>query len=94
MVQAIWSVIESPLGPEEETLMAAPMSLRALLVFIAGLAIVRIGERRFFGKSTVFDIVLSVILGAVLGAAITGAATSSPPSRRVSCWFSCTGSPR
>lgn len=94
MVPELWSVVESALGLEDETLMVAQMSLRALLVFVAGLAMVRVGEKRFLGKSTAFDIVPSVILGAVLDAAITGAAPSSPPSRRVLCWFSCTGSPR
>ncbi|MGI9183069.1 MAG: DUF421 domain-containing protein [Longimicrobiaceae bacterium] len=78
MAQEIWSVIESALGLEEETLTATQMSLRALLVFVAGLAMVRVGEKRFLGKSTAFDIVLSVILGAVLGAAITGAASFFP----------------
>lgn len=48
------------------------MSIRAVIVFIVALVIVRIGNHRIFGKNTAFDIVLGIIYGSVLSRAITG----------------------
>ena len=35
------------------------VGLRAVVVFLAGLLILRLGNRRFMGKSTAFDVVES-----------------------------------
>ena len=48
------------------------MSFRAVGVFFAALAIMRIGSHRVFGKNTAFDIVLGIIYGSILSRAITG----------------------
>jgi uncharacterized membrane protein YcaP (DUF421 family) len=48
------------------------MSIRAVIVFIVALIIIRLGNNRIFGKSTAFDIVLGIIYGSVLSRAITG----------------------
>lgn len=48
------------------------MSIRAVIVFIIALIIVRFGNHRIFGKNTAFDIVLGIIYGSVLSRAITG----------------------
>ncbi|MBC5993084.1 DUF421 domain-containing protein [Pontibacter sp. SD6] len=48
------------------------MSLRAIVVFFAALAIIRMGNHRIFGKNTAFDIILGIIYGSVLSRAITG----------------------
>jgi len=57
-----------------ESLDAVQMAGRALLVYVAGLAIVRAGKNRLLGRSTAFDIVLGFILGSMLSRAINGAA--------------------
>jgi uncharacterized membrane protein YcaP (DUF421 family) len=57
-----------------ESLDAAQMAGRALLVYVAGLAIVRAGKNRLLGRSTAFDIVLGFILGSMLSRAINGSA--------------------
>ncbi|WP_018477033.1 DUF421 domain-containing protein [Pontibacter roseus] len=60
------------LGIHEDTLNWWQMSARAVLVFIAALLIMRIGNNRIFGKHTAFDIVLGIIYGSILSRAITG----------------------
>jgi uncharacterized membrane protein YcaP (DUF421 family) len=60
------------LGTHSQDLTWWQMSLRAIIVFIVALLIVRIGNHRIFGKHTAFDIVLGIIYGSVLSRAITG----------------------
>jgi uncharacterized membrane protein YcaP (DUF421 family) len=48
------------------------MSLRAALVFVVGVALMRLGSRRFPGQSTPFDLLLAVVLGSVLSRTING----------------------
>ena len=45
---------------------------RALVVFIYGLAIMRVAGRRVFGKWAALDIIVSVIVGSNLSRALTG----------------------
>jgi len=48
---------------------------RAIVVFIYGLAIVRVAGRRVFGKWAALDIIVSVIVGSNLSRALTGQAS-------------------
>lgn len=50
------------------------MSIRAALVFVAGLMVMRLGSRRFPGQATPFDLLLAVVLGSVLSRTINGEA--------------------
>jgi uncharacterized membrane protein YcaP (DUF421 family) len=59
-------------GINEPSLTWYQMSLRAVGVFFAALAIMRIGSHRVFGKNTAFDIILGIIYGSILSRAITG----------------------
>ena len=47
---------------------------RAVLIFLYGLALVRIAGRRIFGKWSALDIVVSIIIGSNLSRALTGGA--------------------
>src|SRR3954452_16994868 len=47
---------------------------RAALIFIYGLALVRVAGRRIFGKWSALDIVVSIIIGSNLSRALTGSA--------------------
>jgi uncharacterized membrane protein YcaP (DUF421 family) len=60
------------LGIGSDSLTWWQMAVRAIVVFIAALLIMRIGNKRIFGKHTAFDIVLGIIYGSVLSRAITG----------------------
>lgn len=50
------------------------MALRSVVVFLAGLAMVRLGPRRFLGQHSAFDALLWIILGSVLSRGINGSA--------------------
>lgn len=52
--------------------------LRALVIYLAGLLILRFGQHRFLGKNTAFDIVLGFILGSMLSRAVNGSAALGP----------------
>ena len=54
------------------------MGARALIVYGAALLLVRLGDTRFLGKSTAFDVILGIILGSVLSRAINGDAPLLP----------------
>lgn len=58
--------------PKELTLLQ--VSIRGFLVFIIGLALVRIGDRRSLAEKTGFDALFIVLLGSVLSRAINGSA--------------------
>src|SRR3954453_4899134 len=48
--------------------------LRALIVFMVALIVVRVGAKRFLGRKTAFDYILAFILGSMLSRGINGSA--------------------
>lgn len=64
----IWEVI----GTGGGDLTVWQMSLRALIIYVTAILLVRVGNKRFMGKNTAFDVILGIILGSVLSRAITG----------------------
>ena len=50
------------------------VAIRCLLIFVIGLAIVRIGDRRSLSEKTAFDAIFIVLLGSILSRAINGPA--------------------
>jgi uncharacterized membrane protein YcaP (DUF421 family) len=65
-------LFEPHAGPQSFTVLE--MCLRALGIYLAGWAILRIGGNRFLGRETAFDIVLAFVLGSTLSRAINGSA--------------------
>jgi uncharacterized membrane protein YcaP (DUF421 family) len=51
---------------------------RAVVIYLAGLLILRVGQHRFLGKNTAFDIVLGFVLGSMLSRAVNGSAALLP----------------
>jgi len=45
---------------------------RAVVIYIALIAIVRFGKKRFLGRATAFDIILTIIIGSIASRGITG----------------------
>lgn len=54
------------------------MSLRAVIVFIVSIAMLRIGHKRFMGRNTAFDVMLGIVFGSIVSRAITGNAPFFP----------------
>jgi uncharacterized membrane protein YcaP (DUF421 family) len=64
------------LGPDGKAteLTLLQISLRGFIIFIIGLALVRIGDRRSLAEKTAFDAIFIVLIGSMLSRAINGAA--------------------
>ncbi|HKS32069.1 MAG TPA: YetF domain-containing protein [Chthoniobacterales bacterium] len=62
------------LGADPKDLTFIQISLRGIIVFIATLAMIRLGHKRSLARKTPFDAVLIVILASVLSRAINGSA--------------------
>lgn len=76
-----WSLVNDllsahPLAPSGIGRVAA----RALVIYIAGVAIMRIGDRRFLGHNAAFDVIFGVIIGSVFARGSMGRHRSAQPS--------------
>src|SRR5213082_3395958 len=60
------------LGAQPKDLTFFQISLRGIIVFLATLAMIRIGHKRSLARKTAFDAVLIVILASVLSRVING----------------------
>src|SRR6478672_9678982 len=72
-LQNFFLVVLGPDGKSTE-LTLLNISLRALFIFIVGLALVRIGDRRSLAQKTAFDAIFIVLMGSMLSRAINGTA--------------------
>ncbi|HEX8425395.1 DUF421 domain-containing protein [Hymenobacter sp.] len=61
------------LHAEAHTITASQMAVRAVLVFAAALAMLRVAGPRTFGRDTAFDLVLKITLGSLLSRAVVAA---------------------
>lgn len=59
-------------GEEAQHLTVLQVVLRAVLIFLATLCIVRMADKRFFAKKTAFDLILGFILASMMARAING----------------------
>src|SRR3712207_4541978 len=66
------------LGLDGDNLGALQMGVRATLVYVVTVAIVRLGKKRFLGSATAFDMILGIMLGSIVSRAITGNAPLVP----------------
>jgi uncharacterized membrane protein YcaP (DUF421 family) len=66
------------IGKDGEDLNALQMGLRAVIIFLSALLMLKIGNKRFLGRTTAFDFLLGIIIGSVLSRAITGNAPFFP----------------
>ena len=75
-MDAFNSVLQSIIGPDGQPkdLTLLQLCLRAFIIFILGLAMVRIGDRRSLSEKTGFDTLFLILIGAILARAINGSA--------------------
>lgn len=80
MLEQIYSGLDAALGLKLEVkeISAWQMSLRSLVVFIAATAMIRLGNKRFMGKSTALDVMLGIVFGSLVSRAISGNAPFFP----------------
>ena len=57
---------------------APQMALRAIVVYVATVLIVRLGKKRFMSRATAFDVILAIMLGSLVSRAIAGSAPFVP----------------
>lgn len=72
-MESVWSAAAGALGLDQDSLSVGQMALRATIVYIAGLVLVRLGEKRFIGKFSAFDVIMGIMIGSILSRAITTA---------------------
>jgi uncharacterized membrane protein YcaP (DUF421 family) len=73
MLDSMKSLAESLLGIGAAEISPGQMALRAVLTFVVTVAIIRLGNKRLFGKGTAFDLVVAIMIGSVMSRAITNA---------------------
>jgi uncharacterized membrane protein YcaP (DUF421 family) len=78
MLEELMASVRDLIGSADGDLAAWQMALRALVIYLTAIVLVRIGQKRFMGKNTAFDMILGIILGSVLSRAITGNAPFGP----------------
>ena len=61
-----------------ENVDSGEMVLRAILVYVLALVLVRLGSKRFLSQATAFDVIVAIMLGSVLSRAINGSAPFVP----------------
>ena len=75
-MDAFNSFLQMMIGPDGQPkeLTLWQLCVRAFIIFILGLAMVRVGDRRSLSEKTGFDTLFLVLIGAVLARAINGSA--------------------
>ena len=80
MLDFLKSALDDLLGLSLEAKDLDPLQtgLRALLIYLAVLAVIRVGHKRFLGKATAFDVVVGIMVGSIASRAINGSAPILP----------------
>lgn len=73
MIEEVLSTLRWLFGTDQANLTWWQVALRALIIYIATLAMVRLGDgKRLLGKHAAFDVILGIIFGSVLSRAVNG----------------------
>ncbi|HEX5688885.1 MAG TPA: YetF domain-containing protein [Roseiflexaceae bacterium] len=75
MIQDSWELVRLALGIDDDTLSAWQVGLRALVIYVMTLIMIRVGGgNRLLGSHAAIDVVLGIIFGSVLSRAVNGTA--------------------
>lgn len=77
-MEELAAILQSGLGITGHSLTVTQMVLRALLVYMVMVMLVRVGKKRFMGAATAFDVILGIMIGSVASRAVTGNAPFVP----------------
>lgn len=80
MLDQVSAALNAMLGLDLESrdIRAGQMCARAVVVFLVTVALLRLGSRRFVGRSTPMDIMILIIFGSIASRAITGTSPFFP----------------
>src|SRR4051812_3882275 len=67
-------MLRALIGPDNGEASAAQLCVRALILFVVGIAYIRVAGRRTFSHASPLDIVVALIVGSNLSRAMTGKA--------------------
>lgn len=70
-MEAITSFFDKALGLSAEELSTLHILARCIFIYVIGIALVRLGNKRFVGKMSAFDFILAIIIGSLLSRAIS-----------------------
>ena len=70
-MQSLLDILKNLVGIGVTELSVFQILVRCVLIYVIGIALVRIGKKRFLGKIAAFDTVLAIIIGSLLSRAIT-----------------------
>lgn len=70
-------VLDTVFGTIDTDLNVAQMAMRAIVTFVVTVAVVRVGNKRLFGKGTAYDMVVAIMIGSVMSRAITGSGSGT-----------------
>jgi uncharacterized membrane protein YcaP (DUF421 family) len=77
MWNEIGDVTGTLFGDVDTDLNALQMSMRAIVTFVVTVAVIRIGNKRLFGKGTAYDTVVAIMIGSVMSRAITASGSGT-----------------
>src|SRR5215212_5626854 len=66
------------LGIDNKEINALQMGLRAVVVYVVTVLMVRLAKKRFMGRATAFDVILGIMIGSIVSRAVTGNAPFLP----------------
>lgn len=61
-------------GLSEDQINPGQIFIRALVVYVITVILVQMGSRRFLGRASVFDSIISIMLGSIMSRGVTGSA--------------------
>jgi uncharacterized membrane protein YcaP (DUF421 family) len=70
MTEHLYGGLRTTLGLDVDLVTIGQIAVRAAVVYLAGVLLVRVGDRRFLGKNAAFDVIFGVVLGSLLGRGI------------------------
>jgi uncharacterized membrane protein YcaP (DUF421 family) len=73
-----WMNVHLGFGSDPKSLTFFQISVRGLIVFVATLVMIRLGDKRFLSKKTAFDAILGLILASMLARAVNGSSSFWP----------------
>ena len=77
MWNEIRDVVDALFGDIDTDLNALQMAMRAIVTFVVTVAVIRVGNKRLFGKGTAYDTVVAIMIGSVMSRAITGSGSGT-----------------